>query len=154
LAQGKHRYYSIENNGVAAALEALMVVAGVARNEFVPNTPVRLRLARTCYDHMAGKLAVGLHDRFHALKWLRDAYELTSDGDKALTALGIDVTATRDQRRRFACACLDWSERRPHLGGALAAAVLACALKRKWLTRDLDSRALAITRIGQRELRA
>jgi hypothetical protein len=79
---------------------------------------------------------------------------LTADGTKALTALGIDVDSARGLRRRFASACLDWSERRPHLGGALGAAVLAMALRKKWLTRDLDSRALAITRTGQRELRA
>jgi DNA-binding transcriptional ArsR family regulator len=159
LAQGKHRYYSLEDTRVAAALEALMVVAGVSRREFVPRTPVRLRFARTCYDHMAGRLAVLLHDRFHELKWLTagagsEGYELTADGARALTSLGVDVEATRAMRRRFACACLDWSERRPHLGGALAAAVLAVALRKKWLTRDLDSRALAITRTGQRELRA
>jgi DNA-binding transcriptional ArsR family regulator len=158
LAQGKHRYYSLEENGVGAALEALMVVAGVSRREFVPNTPVRLRFARTCYDHMAGRLAVALHDRFHELRWLSagtdGAYELTTAGTKALTTLGIDVESARALRRRFASPCLDWSERRPHLGGALAAALLALAQKKKWLTRDLDSRALTVTRIGQRELRA
>lgn len=159
LAQGKHRYYSLEDAGVAAALEALMVVAGVARTEFVPNTPVRLRFARACYDHIAGRLGVALHDRFHELRWLTNgadetSYSLTEAGVKAFTALGMDVPAIRAQRRRFACACLDWSERRPHLGGALAAAVLALAMKKKWLACDLDSRALTVTRTGQRELRA
>jgi DNA-binding transcriptional ArsR family regulator len=160
LAQGKHRYYSLEGGNVAAALEALMVVAGGTAKRFVPNTPSRLRAARTCYDHMAGGVAVALHDRFRELSWLSaastadDAYDLTADGARALTTLGIDVVATRALRRRFAYACVDWSERRPHIGGALGAELLKVALKRKWLVQDLDSRALSMTRVGSREMRA
>src|SRR5215475_1780501 len=73
LAQGKHRYYSLEGTHTAAALEALMVVAVGPGNRFVPNTPVRLRAARTCYDHIAGKVGVALHDRLKELGWLADA---------------------------------------------------------------------------------
>jgi DNA-binding transcriptional ArsR family regulator len=158
FAQGKHRYYSLSGQHVADALEALSVVAGPSHDRFVPNTPSRLRAARTCYDHMAGTLAVSLHDRFKELKWLSDAsaagdaYDLTKDGAKAFEALGIDLEATRTLRRRFAFACLDWSERRPHVGGALGAAVLNVALKRKWVIQDLDSRALSITRAGRRDM--
>jgi hypothetical protein len=72
------------------------------------------------------------------------AYDLTLDGTKVFESLGIEVEATRALRRRFACACLDWSERRPHLGGALGAALLKVALKRKWVIQDLDSRALDV----------
>jgi hypothetical protein len=71
---------------------------------------------------------------------------------KAFAGLGVDLEAARALRRRFACACLDWSERRPHMGGALGASLLNLALKRKWVTQDLDSRALSITRTGQREM--
>jgi hypothetical protein len=71
---------------------------------------------------------------------------------EAFSALGIDVEATRKLRRRFACACVDWSERRPHVGGALGAALLDVALKRKWVVQDLDCRALKITRGGRREM--
>jgi DNA-binding transcriptional ArsR family regulator len=160
FAQGKHRYYSLNGQHVADALEALSVVAGPSHDTFVPNTPNRLRAARTCYDHMAGTLAVSLHDRFMALKWLSDgsggdhAYDLTDDGAKAFEALGIDLEATRTLRRRFAFACLDWSERRPHVGGALGAAVLKVALKRKWVLQDLDGRALSVTRAGRRDMLA
>src|SRR5262245_60196245 len=70
LAQGKHRFYSLAGPDVAAALEGLSVLASDARAPFVPNVPVRLRAARTCYDHMAGALGVSLHDRFSALGWL------------------------------------------------------------------------------------
>jgi DNA-binding transcriptional ArsR family regulator len=160
LAQGKHRYYSLESVRVAAALEALTVLAGGSRDNFVPNTPIRLRAARTCYDHMAGALAVSLHDSLLKQGWLSataagdDAYDLTRDGEKMLEGLGIDIAITRALRRRFAYACLDWSERRPHVGGAVGAALLKVALSRRWVVEDLDSRALSVTRTGQRELRA
>lgn len=159
FAQGKHRYHSLEGSNVAAALEALSVLAGGSGNGFVPNTPNRLRAARTCYDHIAGSLGVSLHDRFQTQGWLSadsttddNACDLTLKGKKAFEALGIDIEATRMLRRRFAYACVDWSERRPHLGGGLGAALLKVALQRKWLLQDLDSRALGITSLGRREI--
>ena len=121
LRQGKHRYYSLEGENVARTLEALTVLAGGTRQKFVPATPQHLRTARTCYDHMAGHLAVSLRDRFEKLNWLvvenanEDGYDLTEKGAKALGALGIDIDAVRSLRRRFAYACVDWSERRPHI---------------------------------------
>jgi len=161
LVQGKHRYYSLEGPNVAMVLEGLSVLAGGSRDPFVPTTPSRLRAARTCYDHLAGTVGVSLHDRFRALGWLlagsnidAGAYSVTADGTKAFEALGIDIDRTRTLRRRFACACLDWSERRPHLGGALGAALLKVALKKKWVVHDLDSRALGVTSFGRREMLA
>ena len=156
-AQGKHRYYSIAGRDVAAALEALSVLAGEPNRRFAPSTPTALRAARTCYDHIAGTLGVSLYDRFTTLGWLSSASrdnqcDLTAAGIKALEVLGIDVAATRRLRRRFAYACVDWSERRPHLGGALAAGLLTVALKRKWIAQELDSRALRVTGFGRREL--
>ena len=156
--EGKHHLYRLAGPDVASALEGLSVLAGGFGDKPIP-TPTRLRAARTCYDHMAGTLGVALHDRFVALDWISAgrshsgwAYELTAQGTKAFEALGIDLEETRKLRRRFASACLDWSERRPHIGGALGAAVLRVALKRKWVVRDLDSRALFVTRIGRSEL--
>ncbi len=109
---------------------------------------------------MAGTLGVALHDRFQTLGWLSagatggNALDLTLAGTRAFATVGIDVDATRALRRQFAYACLDWSERRPHLGGALGAALLAVALKRKWVVQDLDSRALDVSSLGRREVRA
>jgi hypothetical protein len=143
---------------VARVLEGLTVLAGGTRNAFVPNTPNRLRAARTCYDHLAGTVAVTLHDRLLALGWLAPAgdddtaYDVTPKGTKAFQALGIDVAEARALRRRFAYACVDWSERRPHVGGAIGAALLDLALRKRWVTQDLDSRALSVTRSGEREL--
>jgi DNA-binding transcriptional ArsR family regulator len=159
LVQGKHRYYSLEGPDVAHVLEGLSILAGPARDKFVPSTPTRLCTARTCYDHMAGSVAVALHDRWKTLGWLLtssasgdNAYDLTPTGVRAFETLGIDLEATRALRRRFACACLDWSERRPHVGGALGAALLKLALRKRWVTQDLDSRALSITGLGRREM--
>ena len=157
--QGRHRYYSLASPNVARALERLSVLAGGARRQFVPRTPQHLRAARSCYDHMAGAIAVSLHDRFIRSRWIEplrrsSSYDLTADGSRALAALGLNLEAARAQRRRFAYACLDWSERRPHLGGALGAAILNLAIARKWVARELDSRALVVTRLGRRELHA
>jgi DNA-binding transcriptional ArsR family regulator len=165
FAQGKHRYYSLKDSDVAQALEALSVVAGGSQAGFVPNTPSRLRAARTCYDHMAGEIAVALHDRMQELGWLQRAragenprsgeilYALTAEGAQGLSRLGIDIDALRGMRRRFAFGCLDWSERRPHIGGALGAALLKLALSRKWVTQDRQGRGLRLTEIGKREIR-
>ncbi len=156
VAQGKHRYYSLDGADVAAALEALNVVAG--GGTFAPRTPQHLRGARTCYDHIAGTLGVVLYDRFVSLGWLTGPSRLdngcavTPSGQSGFEALGVDLEAARVQRRRFAYACLDWSERRPHLAGALGAAVLRRALQKRWMSQDLDSRVLRVTAAGQREL--
>ena len=160
VVQGRHRYYSLDGPHVARALEALSVLAFGPGAAFVPNTPSALRAARTCYDHLAGTLGVALHDALHSLGWINATaadtriYDVTPSGEIAFGSLGVDVEAARALRRRFAYPCLDWSERRPHLGGALAAAVLKAAFRRRWVTRELDSRALEITSQGRRELHA
>jgi DNA-binding transcriptional ArsR family regulator len=157
--QGKHHYYALCGTEVAAVLERLSALAGSDTAAFASRTPQHLRAARTCYDHIAGTVGVALRERFAALGWLtviavqdEENYELTADGAQAFARLGVDVQATRALRRRFAFGCLDWSERRYHLGGALGAAVLATAQRRRWVVPHLDSRALRITELGRREL--
>jgi DNA-binding transcriptional ArsR family regulator len=161
VVQGKHHYFSLNGPQVARALEGLSVLAGSANLKFVPRTPKRLRGARTCYDHIAGQLGVAWSDRILQLGWLAraprgkdDSYEVTREGANEFERLGIDLAATRALRRRFAYPCLDWSERRPHVGGALGAALLKVALNRKWVVQDLDSRALEVTGLGRREILA
>lgn len=160
LAQGKHRYYSLDGADVARALEGLSVIAGGTRAGFVPNTPNKLRAARTCYDHLAGALGVQLFGCWSSMGLINasqsardDDCDLTAKGVRAFESLGVNIEEARDSRRRFAFACLDWSERRAHLGGALAAAFLGLALKRKWLSPVRDSRAIIVTTLGARELR-
>jgi DNA-binding transcriptional ArsR family regulator len=160
--QGRHRYYRIENRRVAAAIERLSVLAGATIDSpgvpFRVSTPEHLVHARTCYDHIAGALGVALHDALRERGWVASAvgrnneYSLTDTGEHQLTAMGIDVAELRAARRRLAFGCLDWSERRPHLGGALGAALLAMMLERRWTKRERDSRALSVTAIGRREL--
>jgi len=158
VAQGKHRYYQLEGPEVADVLERLCVIAGSPQRRFVPSTPERLRAVRSCYDHLAGTLAVALHDRLLARGWLEptagpaESYALTAKGARELAALGVDVPAALGRRRRMAYGCLDWSERRFHLGGAVGAALLKFMVGRRWLREDLDSRALAVTAFGRREL--
>jgi len=161
VAQGKHRYYSLAGPAVAGALESLSVLAGERRPAFVPPAPDHLRAARTCYDHIAGSLGVMLHDRLRALDWLAvrtsggvAGYDVAPAGSSALEGMGVDVAGARALRRCFASACLDWSERRPHVGGAVGAALLTLALRRKWVARVRDSRALTVSGLGRRELRA
>src|SRR5579875_2262355 len=143
--EGRHRYYRLAGADAARALERLSVLAGA---------PDRLRAARTCYDHIAGILGVALHDRLRRLEWLNSRYAVTAKGELALEKLGVDLARARRARRRFAFACLDWTERRSHLAGALGWELLQLALARSWLVRDADSRALALTPRGRREMQA
>ena len=158
VAQGRHRYCRLAGSNVARALEGLMVVAGFSPNAFISTTPTRLRAARTCYDHIAGRLGVLLHNRFQALGWIaagsadRNSYELTPNGTKAFESLGIHVEEIRRLRRKFAYPCLDWSERQPHIGGAVGAALLNTGLRLRWVVQELDSRSLRLTDRGRREI--
>lgn len=152
LAQGKHRYYRLAGSEVGQALEAMLVLAGVRAAPFKPSTPEGLREARRCYDHLAGDWGVRLHDHAQGQGWLDPDYGLSEAGRAGLLGLGIDVDAAAQRRRRLACPCMDWSERRPHLGGALGAAWLDALLQQGWLRPELDSRALQPTPVGRRRL--
>lgn len=153
--QGRHRYYSLHGPDVAAALESMLAVAGRSTASKLSRVPAPLREARTCYDHLAGTLAVSLLEHLIAEGWLERGvqrlYLLQPRGERGLAAWGVDLDAARAARRLFACACLDWSERRPHLAGALGAALLDAALRQRWLVRDADSRAVQVSAKGRRE---
>ncbi|MFC0229343.1 ArsR/SmtB family transcription factor [Serratia aquatilis] len=154
VKQGRYRFYRLAGKPVADALEMLMALAGEERPKVKSTTPDALRFARTCYDHIAGEIAVQLHHRLLELGWLEgeNDYQLSNQGLAALTQLGIDCSAP-PSRRRFACDCLDWSERKAHLGGALGAAMLTAFERRGWLWRQLDSRALQLTPAGVKALK-
>lgn len=152
--QGRHRYYALAGGEVAAALRQLSRISPIA-----PVLPLRvsrqaqaLRFARTCYDHLAGLVGVALLDALLAREWLSAAsagYLLSGDAEMALGELGIRVDALRRQRRSFARPCLDWSERRPHLAGALGAALTTALLDRRWVQRDAVGREVRLTPAGQ-----
>lgn len=155
--QGRHRYFRLANAQVAHVLETLAVAAG-GRGE--PRGARRaeaaqLRAARTCYDHLAGQLGVRLIRSMGDKGYVEAAdpnFDLTRTGEAFLHNLGIEVAAARRKRRAFARQCLDWSEREPHLGGALGAAIADRLFALGWLRRIPRSRRVAITRIGERAL--
>ena len=157
-AQGRHKYFRFASEQVAQMVESLMRVAPRKPVATVRvSTPVPLRRARYCYDHLAGALGTGLLTLMLRKGWLQDDAEpkqlaLTPRGDKALAQLGIDVEAAQGRRRQFACRCLDWSERRDHLGGALGAAVAQELQARKWIERRKHTREVRVTSAGEEGL--
>ncbi|WP_435930195.1 ArsR/SmtB family transcription factor [Dryocola sp. BD613] len=154
VQQGRHRYYRLQSSQIAGALEGLMGLLNVDRATLRSRTPDNLRYARTCYDHMAGEVAVELHDRLFTLGWLEGKdYALTAEGRAQCQRLGINAEAG-SSRRSLACGCLDWSERREHLGGVLGKALLHTCELQRWVTRDLVSRELHFTGLGKRKLNA
>lgn len=137
--QGRHRYLALAGPDVAAALEALMVLAERASPPPVRTGPrdAELRAARVCYDHLAGERAVAMLAALVARGVLSetDAPLLTDAGRVRLASIGLDLTVIARGRRPACRPCLDWSERRTHLGGALGAAILRHALAQGWATR-------------------
>ncbi len=164
--QGRHRYHRLASAEVAAMLETMMQVA--ATSTTLTRAPLRtgprdeaMRTARSCYDHLAGRLGVALADALVA----KGAVELDGDGGavtpagvKLLAGFGVDADvaslAPVKGRRPFCRPCLDWSERRPHLAGVLGAALLERSLDLHWVRRLEGTRALAITPKGQTGFRA
>jgi DNA-binding transcriptional ArsR family regulator len=145
--QGRHRYVRLADADVSVAIEALCPLAaraGHMRTRPGPRDP-ELRHARSCYDHLAGELAVAMLARLlDAALLARHAGELriTPGGRDFFARRGIDVAALERARRPLCRACLDWSERRHHLGGALGAAIFACVEERGWVMRDAGTRIL------------
>jgi DNA-binding transcriptional ArsR family regulator len=155
-AQGRHKYFRLASHHVAELMELLMIIAPQAR----PKAPVLrieepLRRARMCYDHLAGELGIGITDALVKTGMLRKedgAFAVTRRGAVWFADLGIDLEAARALRRKFAAQCLDWSERRDHLGGALGAALAERLLDLGWIARKRNSRAVTVTEAGQRRL--
>lgn len=157
MKQGRHRYYRLAGPQVGQMLEGIMNVALQGPPRYQPKTRLddAMRHARTCYDHFAGALGVSLTDRMieRELVVLGDeAGEVTSTGVKFFSTLGVDLSAARARRRVFCRPCLDWTERRPHIGGAVGAALAQRCFELKWVERIRDSRALRITPAGHRGL--
>ena len=150
--QGRHRFYRIMNAQVGDVVETLgELVPSDRKSERPPLTD--LELARTCYDHLAGRLGTSLTEALVARKFLRPQgkdFVLTRAGKPFLADLGVDIDTARGQRRLFARRCLDWTERRHHLGGALGAALARRCFELGWVRRDHDDRTVGITAKGAR----
>ena len=153
--QGRHRYYRLATPQVGRMIESIMEVAVSAPERYRPasKADTALRAARTCYDHFAGRLGVGLADmlssRGHVVL-ADEGGEVTEAGIEFLTGFGLDLAEARRRRRAYCRPCLDWTERRPHLGGAVAAALTQRCFDLRWVERQRDSRALIITPAGRR----
>ena len=156
--RGRHRYFRIADADVALALEALAMVAERSSHDRTWSAPARLRLreARCCYGHLAGRRGVALLEHLLAHGWLvptEGDYALTDAGVAGLGAIGFDAAALRaSASHRIAYPCLDWSERRDHLAGKLASGLLAHFIERGWLRRIGSERALELTPPGQQAL--
>jgi len=156
---GRHRYYRLASADVAHALEALALVspARPVRSLRQSRTDTATAFARTCYDHLAGRIGVAIHDALVHEGLLvagGDGYDLTVAGEARLGAIGVDVATARAGRRAFARGCLDFTERRPHLAGALGAALCSRLVDLTWLVRRAAGhRALRLTPAGARHLR-
>jgi DNA-binding transcriptional ArsR family regulator len=157
-AQGRHRYFRLASIDVAQLLESLMNVAfrtGSLRLRSSPREPA-LRRARICYDHLAGELGVQVYDslvRRGAFAFGADGMAMTDTGRAMLRELGLDSTQLEGQRRAACRTCMDWSERRHHLAGTVAQAMLARFLALGWARRVDGSRVVAFTDSGEDNLR-
>ena len=155
--QGRCHYYRLRSAEVARAIEGLMTVATAPANEWRPGHRVApaLRQARMCYDHLAGRLGVSVCDMMLRRRYvvLSDGGgEVTGAGERFLAGLGVDLRAARGKKRHYCRACLDWTERRHHVSGAIGAALADAFLERGWIARIPDSRALTITASGRKQL--
>jgi DNA-binding transcriptional ArsR family regulator len=163
IRQGRHRYYRLAGHEVAAALEALGLIS--------PGLPVRslrqsreavaLAEARTCYDHLAGRAGVEVLDGLLRQGLLEEKsgrtdrggtsthrFEVTGAGAKELGSFGLNLLQLRRSRRQFAGTCIDWTQRRRHLNGALAAAITSRMFELGWIERGQRRRSVRVTPVG------
>jgi DNA-binding transcriptional ArsR family regulator len=146
---GRQRLFRLKNADVAVAIEALGALAQNSETSAVPE----MRFARTCYDHLAGVLAIALRNellRSGGLRLRKDSFLVTHTGKLLLRTLDIDTDSLRAQRRSFAHKCRDWTERHHHIGGAVGAALLSRFFEMKWLAPMRDTRAVRMTHAGER----
>jgi DNA-binding transcriptional ArsR family regulator len=157
--QGRCHYYRLRSADVARAIEGLMTVATIPSNGWPPHHHIEpaLREARLCYDHMAGRLGVAVCDmllrRQHVLL-VDGGGEVTPGGERFLAGLGVDLPKARRAKRQYCRGCIDWTERRHHISGAVGAALADAFLARRLVARIPDSRSLAVTPVGEKTLAA
>jgi len=151
--QGRHRYYGIRNQEVAHVMETLLSIAPPVPIKSLQqhNEDKKIRYARTCYDHLAGRVGVQVTEALLRMELMEDVgetYQITEQGEAFFTAFHIDLVETHKKRRAYILKCLDWSERRHHLAGALGNALLEKMLEKGWLERLPKTRAIQVTAAG------
>ena len=155
-AIGRNRFYKLRTHTVGVALESIAATVTRTPGGLAQQSAPELVFARTCYDHLAGELAVTLLNRLRQRKHIRESgrdYRLSTTGEKFFADLAIDCAESAGKRRRFAYPCLDWSQRVPHLGGALGAALLEWLFHSKAIARQRGTRAVRITHFGRKALK-
>jgi DNA-binding transcriptional ArsR family regulator len=157
--EGRQRLFRLAGPNVARAVEALLAIAPPPKIVALTQSRVAgdLRAARSCYDHLAGQLGVAVTEALVARGALvpdAQTYRLTGRGAEFFTSLDVDLDSLRGARRHFARQCLDWSERRPHLAGALGSALRSVFLHRSWVAKKPGGRVLRVTPAGREWLRA
>ena len=166
--RGRKRFFRLSAPEVGAAIEALASATLASTPQDIPEIFKRpaplakpqavrssLLRARLCDDHLGGTLAADLYQRLLDAGWIEQFDQrvvVTHKGATQLASRGVFVQALAHRNAQIACACPDWSERRPHMGGSLGAALLQLFLQSGWLTLPNDSRALQVTATGQREV--
>jgi DNA-binding transcriptional ArsR family regulator len=155
VRDGRHRYFRLASPKVVEMLEGIVAVALEYRPRYRPQSPQarELSAARICYDHLAGRLSVALTDFFAAHEYIvlrHEVAEITPAGIRFLTEFGIDVAALSSGRLPFCRLCLDWTERRPHIAGAVGAALMNRCFDLRWTERMKHSPAVIVTASGRR----
>jgi hypothetical protein len=155
IRDGRHRYFRLASPKVVEMLDGIVAVALENRPRYRPlsRQARELSAARVCYDHLAGRLSVDLTDFFTTHEYIvlgDEAAEVTEAGTRFLTEFGIDLAALSSSRRYFCRLCLDWTERRPHIAGALGAVLTKRYFDLGWTERMKHSRAVIITALGKR----
>lgn len=151
LSQGRHRYFRLYNNSIASLLENMMGVSSQISNPSHSKVPKELLKARTCYDHLAGEVAVKLYDSLVTNGWINnDGCDLTVQGKEKFLKLGVKLDART--KRKKCCPCLDWSERKFHTGGYLGASLLNFFENNNWIERVHGYREVIITNKGHQAL--
>ena len=155
VKDGRHRYFRLASPKVVEMLDGIMAVALDNRPRYRPLSRQgrELSSARVCYDHLAGRLSVDLTDFLTTHDYVvpgDEGAEITEAGTRFLTEFGIDLAALGSTRRRFCRLCLDWTERRPHIAGAVGAALTKRCFDLGWTERMKHSRAVIVTASGKR----
>lgn len=154
--QGRHRYFRLANEEVAQVIESMA--------SLIPNRGIEIKksleaqkldFARTCYDHLAGNLSIQLVSALlgkRVILFDGDRFDVTDFGKNWFGELGIDIDELKNKKRSFAHKCLDWTQRKHHIGGALGAAILENFLKNDWVRRKANTREIVVTSLGERKL--
>ena len=152
IKQGQHKYYRYADDNIAQAIESIASLLPLASRSSPTDRPNGIEFARCCYDHLAGKVGVEITNALlhqQVLTVVKNRYDIGEKGKKWFEGLGIDLHQVHQKKRKFAFPCLDWSERKHHLGGALGAAFLTAIVENDWVRKTRRSREIIITSIGK-----